>query len=185
MKNIAYYKFITLSKEAREHNKIQSNTRLDCIYHNSNGYEGLVPFVVPKSKQFHIRIVNASNYVRNALYEEAITARGMNLSSLITDCEGCLVAYGYPSKQIHLKNGKLNPLKDFKDDGYIFIYNQERTELELLVFIGGRPCIEDIYYDYINWTTDFGIDELRSNAVQFYNYTWYQTSTQPDLFSNL
>ena len=33
--------------------------------------------------------------------------------------------------------------------------------------------------------TNFGLEDFRDKAEVFYNYNWYQTSTQPDLFSNL
>lgn len=185
MKPNAYYKFIVLPEEVRQGNNIQSNNRLDCIEHWSNGYRGIKPFIVPSTKQFHLRFVTTSNFVRNTTFEETLTSRGMNVSSLMTDCDDCNIAYGFPSKQIHLRSGKLNPLRDFKDDGYIFIYNQERTVLELLIFIGGRPCIEDIYYEYLSGTNDYGINEVRDKAVQFYDYYWYKTSTQTNLFTEL
>ena len=182
---VAYYRFETLPKTVRESHKITSKSRLDCTYHYSNGYKGIDPFKSPKNNQFFINIVDASNYISKRVSDDTITSRGINLSSMIYDCEGCLTAYGYPNKQIHLRNGKLNPLRAFKDDAYIFIHNEDKTVLEMLVFPNEKENIENIYYDYLNGNNDFGLEDFRDKAEVFYNYYWYQTSTQPDLFSNL
>jgi hypothetical protein len=182
---VAYYRFETLPKTVRESNRIVSKSRLDCTYHYSNGYKGIEPFKSPRNNQFFINIVDASNYITKRVSEDTITSRGINLSSMIKDFEDCLISYGYPNKQIHLKNGRLNPLREFKDDAYLFVYNNDKTVLEMLVFPNEKENVENIYYEFINGYSDFDLEEIRDKAEIFYNYFWYQTSTQPDLITNL
>jgi hypothetical protein len=183
MEGIAYYRFQTLPSTVRELNKIVSKKRLDCTHYYSNDYKGIEPFL-NKEKQFFIQINDASNYVYKKISEDSISSRGLNLSSLIYDCENCSIAYGHPNKQVKLRNGKINPLRDFKNDGYIFIHNTEKTELELLVFPNMRDVIDSIYYDVLNGDLNCVINDYRDNAEVFYDY-WTIDNTSPDLFSSL
>jgi hypothetical protein len=173
----AYYKFIVLPDEVRNLNKIKSESRLDCISFTdkvTGNYKGLTFFVNPKG-QFFLYKSSPDSFIeanKKRISEWTLTSKSINLSSIyIEDLEKSEIGYGYPNPHRFLgKNKLINPLYDFRNDGYLFMMNKDFSELELFVIPDGRNLIRSYYQKLKDNCFDAEIKELRNQAKLFFNY---------------
>lgn len=169
---VGYYKLVALSDETKALNKIRSKARLDCIAYAGN-YKGLTNFV-NKQGQLFFYLTPCSNFVEaqsKRVAEWSLTNRGLNFSSIyIEDFDFLEYGYGYPNANSRLSNGEPNPLFLYKNDGYLFIVNNEFTEIEILIIQNGRNLISHFYQHLIDGNFDTDIQKMRAEAKPFYNY---------------
>lgn len=172
----AFYKLATLPEEVRATNKIRSKARLDCVSYTdrmAGGYKGLTNFVNSKGQLFFYKtpcreFVNTDS---RRLAEWSLTNDGQNLSSIfIDDVDFPEVGYGYPNPNRLLSNGRPNPLFAFRNDGFLFLNNEDYSEIELFVVADGRNLINSYYQRLIDGGFDEEVKQLRNEAKVFYEY---------------
>ena len=174
MKNkteIVYYKFSKLPKVVKKLNKIRSEKRIDCTHHfNPIKYNGLTNFV-NKKRQIFFYVTDTTQFSSSFQKSEvALTQSGFNFSSIIYECDGCNIGYGYPNPKYRLSNSQLNPLYKHRNDGYIFIHNEEYSEVELLVFPDKKDLIDSIYNHIIDGYFDEQLEYIQGASKVFYDY---------------
>lgn len=168
-----YYKFIVLPDEVKAQNKIRSKARLDCVLYSGN-YLGLT-FFVNKQNQLSLYKVPAKDIINThckRIAEWALSNNNLNFSSIyIEDLDCPQYGYGYPNKNPFIgKDKKPNPLYKYSNDCYLFIKNNDYTEIEILIIEDGRNLIIPYYEHLIDGRFDNDIKELRDKAIPFYNY---------------
>lgn len=172
----AYFKLVLLSDEVRAANKIRSKARLDCIvfYDMVTGnYKGLTNFVNHKGQLFFYKTPCREFVTTDSkrLAEWSLTGNGLNFSSIyIDDLEYPEIGYGYPNASRLLSNGSINPLFEFRNDGYLFVMNKDYSEIELLIIPDGRNLISSYYQKFIDGGFDDEVRQLRLQAKPFYHY---------------
>lgn len=172
----AYYKLALLPEEVRASNKIKSKARLDCVGFTDRvpgGYKGLTNFVNCKGQLFFYKAPprEFSQADSKRLAEWALTNNSLNLSSIyIEDTDFPEIGYGYPNANRLLNNRSPNPLFPFRNDGYLFLINNDYTEIELLVIVDGRNLITSYYQKMIDGGFEEELLLLRVQASPFYNY---------------
>jgi hypothetical protein len=173
---VAYYKLATLPDEVRAANNIRSKARLDCICQTdlvAGNYKGLTKFVNHKGQLYFYKtpckdFVNTDS---KRIAEWSLTGNGLNLSSIYIDDIDCPeIGYGYPNANRLLSNDSLNPLFEFRNDGYLFLINRDYSEIELLVIPDGRNLIGSYYQKMIDGGFDDDIRAFRQAAKIFYRY---------------
>jgi len=173
---VAYYKFVALPDEVKQSNKIRSKQRMDCIAHSHKlreRYKGLLPFQNNKGQLFlyktAVRDFISANSKR--LAEWSLNNGSLNLSSLyIEDMDYPGIAYGYPNAKPKLSNGQKNPLFEFRNDGYLFLMNNDYSEIEVLIIQDGRNLISSYYQLMIDGETNEQIQKLRERAAPYFIY---------------
>ncbi len=171
----AYYKLIQLPDDTKEANKIRSKKRLDCISFNDQigNYQGLTNFVNSKGQLFLYK-TECRQFVETdskRIAEWSLTGNGLNLSSIyIEDLEFPEIGYGYPNANRLLKDGSINPMFEFRNDGYLFILNKDFSEIEILILPDARNLIGSHYQKFIDSGYDDQIREMRKQAITFYQY---------------
>jgi hypothetical protein len=174
-----YYKLATLPDEVRAANKIISKARLDCISFTdmvAGGYKGLTFFVNDKRHKGQLFFYKTPckdfvNTDSKRLAEWSLTGNGLNFSSIYIDDLDCPeIGYGYPNANRLLSNGSINPLFEFRNDGYLFLINKDYSEIELLVIPDGRNLISSYYQKLIDGGFDDEIRQMRQQAKMFYRY---------------
>lgn len=172
----AYYKLVILPNDVRTINKIKSKARLDCTSFTdmvAGGYKGLTNFVNSKGQMFFYKTPcrDFINTDSKRLAEWSLTGNGLNVSSIyIDDTDFPEIGYGYPNANRLLKDGSQNPLFQFRNDGYLFLLNQDYTEIELFVIPDGRNLISSYYQKMIDGGFDDDVKRLREQAKVFYSY---------------
>lgn len=173
---VSYYKFNALPDEVKKAHGIRSKQRLDCTLHShisKDSYQGLKPFQNKKG-QIVIYKTPARDIVtatRKRIAEWSLTNGSLNLSSVyIEDMDCPEIGYGYPNAKSRLSNGQLNPLFAYRNDGYIFLLNDDYTEIELLVVKDGRNLIGSYYQLMIDGCLNEQFSKLREQAVPFFIY---------------
>lgn len=172
-----YYKMVTLSDEVKSQNKIKSQSRLDCVLF-AGDYKGLTNFVNAKGQLFlyktQCREYIKANIKRRA--EWSLTNNSLNFSSIyIEDFNSKNFGYGYPNGKQKLSNGDPNPLFPFKNDGYLFVINEDYTEVEIFVIKDGRNFITQYYQHLIDGEFEEEFQKIREKAKPFYNYIGLET----------
>lgn len=66
----------------------------------------------------------------------------LNLTGLRFAPDSTTVASGEPSADAKLKNGKDNPLYQWRNDGFLFLFSEDKATLEVIVITGGRAFID-------------------------------------------
>jgi hypothetical protein len=172
----ALFRFSTLTDEVRTANKIRSKARLECISYTdnvANGYKGMTNFVNHKGQLFFYK-TSCKDFVNTdskRLAEWSLTGNGLNFSSIyIDDLDYPEIGYGYPNANRFLNNGSINPLFEFRNDGYLFIMNSDYTEIEILIIPDGRNIISSYYQKMIDGGFDDEVRQLRLQAKIFYQY---------------
>ena len=172
----AYFKLALLPDEVRASNKIRSKARLDCIVYSDlvkGNYKGLTNFVNHKGQLFFYK-TPCKDFVTTdskRLAEWSLTGNGLNFSSIyIDDLDYPEIGYGYPNASRLLSNGSINPLFEFRNDGYLFVMNKDYSEIELLIIPDGRNLISSYYQKFIDGGFDDEVRQLRLQAKPFYQY---------------
>jgi hypothetical protein len=172
----AYFKLTTLTDDLKTANKIKSKARLDCTSFTdlvAGGYKGLTNFINPKGQLLFYKTAcrDFVNSDSKRLAEWSLTGNGLNFSSIyIDDTDFPEIGYGYPNANRYLSNGCLNPLFEFRNDGYLFIINSDYSEIEILIIPDGRNLISSYYQKMIDGGFDFEVNQLRQQAKIFYQY---------------
>jgi hypothetical protein len=172
----ALFRFSTLTDEVRTANKIRSKARLECISYTDNvvnGYKGMTNFVNHKGQMFFYK-TPCKDYINTdskRLAEWSLTHNNLNFSSIyIDDVDFPEIGYGYPNANRLLSKGSINPLFEFRNDGYLFIMNSDYTEIEILIIPDGRNLISSYYQKMIDGGFDDEVRQLRLQAKIFYQY---------------
>lgn len=172
----AYYRLALLPEEVRASNKIRSKARLDCVSFTdlvAGNYQGLTNFVNSKGQLFFYKtpcrdFVNTDS---KRMAEWSLTYSSLNFSSIyIEDMDYPEIGYGYPNAKRLLSNGSPNPLFPFRNDGYLFIVNNDYSEIELIIIPDGRNLISSYYHKMIDGGFNDKVKELREQAKPFYRY---------------
>jgi hypothetical protein len=172
----SYFKLIQLPQEVKDANGIKSKTRLDCIKTSDvipGGYQGLTYFVNKKS-QLYFYLSPAREFVSASSRRRAewsINGQSVNLTSIyFEDVEFPHFGYGYTNANKLLKNGELNPLHPFRNDGFLFVMKPDKSELELFVIPEGKSLISCYYQQMIDGGLDEQMQGLRLRAKTFQQY---------------
>lgn len=171
---MAYFKFERLTTEQRITFKIKSEKRIDCTAtYNSINYRGLDTFINYKGMMYLYPTTNSTTYNSNSIFASdiSLSGSGYNFSSILTDCVDCNKGYGYPNPQHLLSNGKLNPLYNYKDDLYLFIFKKDLSTVEVIVVLGGKKHYNSIYQAFLTGEFDYKINELRSLSRSLFDYS--------------
>ncbi len=168
----AYYLFKNLPPHIKNANGFRSIPRLDCIKYMGN-YQGLDAFKNARG-MFYLYPTDTSNFIdRNGkrIPTIALSNGTYNLSSIHTESlDNPGFAYGYPNPNKRLENGKENPLFDYRLDGYLFVKNEDLSQIEILVIKGGRNLITEAFQRLLDGDFDSELEKLRAEASVFYNY---------------
>jgi hypothetical protein len=169
-----YYKLALLPDEIRTANKIRSKQRLDCIaFTDLIDYKGLTYFVNFKGQLFFYKTPcrDFVNTDRKRLAEWSLTNNSINLSSIyIEDFDFPEIGFGYPNAKRLLSNGSINPMFDFRNDGYLFLMNSDYTEIEILIIPEGRNLITGYYQRFIDNGFEAELKRLRELSKPFCKY---------------
>ena len=167
-----YFLFENLPAEVKKTNGIRSEQRLDCTK-IAGDYKGLDAFKNKKS-MIYLFPTETNDFVEcngKRMATKALTNGTLNLSSLyIGNFNFPTFAYGYPNAKSKLKNGDVNPLYNYRQDGYLFLKNSELTRIELFVIVGGRNLIEEAFNRFLDNDFDSEIEQLRNETKPFFNY---------------
>lgn len=171
-----YFKFQNLPNETRERLNIKSQSRLDCtLSNNPNNYKGLTFFVNGKDQLFFYkapsREISKADPRRRS--DWALTRKSINLTSLFVDLPDYPeYAYGYPpySQYLGKKKDKPNPLYAFRNDLYLFILNNDYSEIEMIIIPDGRNLWNSYYLKLIQGEFNSTISDLRERANTFFDY---------------
>ncbi len=173
MRNLdAYFLLENLPMEVKKANGFRSEARLDCTQFEGE-YKGLEMFKSSKG-MIYLYPTDTSDFIEcngKRMATKALTNGTLNLSSLYVESfENSNYAYGYPNPNRKTESGKLNPLFEYRQDGYLFIKNDDLTRIEIFVIVGGRNLIKEAFTRFIDNGFDLEIEQLRKDAIQFYNY---------------
>jgi hypothetical protein len=170
----AYFKFESLTDEARAKHGIRSKGRIDCTaYTNPNNYLGLIDFINAKG-QMYLYKIPAREFVKansKRLAEWALSNGKLNLSSIyFEDTDYTEYGYGYPNANRLLSNGQPNPLFTYRNDCYLFLINPSLTTVEVLVIANGRNLTGAYYQRLIDGELDSELEQQRAQAKPFFDY---------------
>ena len=174
-KGYAYFKFERLPEQVRAAHNIKSKQRLDCteFCDETSGYSGLEPLLTHK-KQMYLYLTPARDIVNadaQRTSEWSLTKGSLNFSSMYAeDLDYPELSYGYPNSKRTLSNGTENPFYPYRHDGYLFIMNQDITELEILVIPESRNLISSHFQLLIDGELEADLSRLRQNAKPFFDY---------------
>lgn len=175
-----YIKLLQLSDDVKRANKIKvgaSVVRLDCVS-MAGYYEGLDPLISSKGQlKFYLmqtRGIIASSDQRRAGYF-LMGEHSINFSSIFQQTfeiadKGKCYGYGEPNGKKTLKDGQPNPMLKYSDDGYLFIYNPDYTELEILIISSGRFLIQGYLKKLASGGFDEALQAMREQAKTFFTY---------------
>lgn len=109
--------------------------------------------------------------------DKFLGARGsLNFSSIymldsIPDSEGYLIGYGNPYRlQTHGKDKKQNPFYDNRDDGYLFLIEQDWQTIEILVIPNGCNTILGNAMALQDGKYNDALEMMRATANTFFQY---------------
>ena len=173
MRNLdAYFLLENLPMEVKKANGFKALTRLDCTKF-AGEYQGFDMFKTSK-EMIYLYPTDTDEFIicnGKRMATKALTNGTLNLSSLYVESfENSNYAYGYPNPNRKLKKGELNPTYEYRQDGYLFIQNEDLTRIEVFVIVGGRNLIKEALTRFIDNGFDLEIEQLRKDAIQFYNY---------------
>ncbi|HPQ79860.1 MAG TPA: hypothetical protein PLG47_05370 [Candidatus Dojkabacteria bacterium] len=172
----SYFKFLLLPEDVRTSNKIRSKARLDCITYAVNvaeSHKGLTYFVNAKGQLFFYKTPCRDFIDANSkrIAEWSLTNSSINFSSIyIEDLDYPEIGFGYPNANRFLSNGSINPLFNYRNEGYLFLLNQDYSEIELLIIPDGRNLITSYYQKMIDGGFDDEVRDLRKQAKPFFKY---------------
>lgn len=160
--------------KTRHNIKLESKIkRFDCIRYTGY-YKGIEPFMNRKG-MFILYLIKANTMVHTTEERRAeyvLQNNSMNFSSvfplLLPEYTG--FAYGDPNNKEKLKNGKDNPLYEFRNDGFLFIIDPYFTKIEILIIEGGRYTIQGYLKQLAAGEFNDALQHMRKTAKQFFEY---------------
>lgn len=152
-----YLRFERLSEEVRAIHKIRSMVRLDCTTFAGGNYTALDRFKNPKGQMVvypsPCREVVKSNPKRRA---DICLTNGKNISSIFQDFSNLdFLKFGWG---------------DFAGDCFLFIVNQDFTQIEILVLPNLGRFSESLFDKLLDGGFDEQIVSLRDQAKPYFNY---------------
>lgn len=170
----AYYKLEILSDELKSSNKIKVGARIpryDCT-RCSGKYEGINPFINSKG-MFKLSLMECRDFVKTdkrRMTEFALVGgKSYNFSSLFSE-DGNTIYYGYPNGKPFLKDGRKNPLFQFRNDLYIFLIDKTFQEIEILILPNQKGFALELVQSFTEGDYDDDIELFRNNYKTFFNY---------------
>ena len=170
----AYYKLEMLSNKLKAIHKIKIGAkipRFDCTLY-SGSYQGIKPFINPKG-MFKLSLMDSNLFVKTD--KKRITefvlvgGKNLNFSSLFNE-DGGNIYYGYPNGKPFLKDGRKNPLFQFRNDLYVFIIDQDFQQIELLVLPNQKGYALELTQSFLDGDFDDEVNIIKSNTKTFFNY---------------
>lgn len=182
-KDWLYYKYSELSAEIRIQNNLKPTTknRLDCTSFYSTGFDlrGIDFFANEKGMLF-FNLSEPRDFVHSdsrRMAEKALTKTvkkdNYNYSSIYIDNpDQPNYGYGYPakSKLLGKDKQKANPMYAFRDDLYLFIINEDYTEIECIIIPYKRNLSHQYFVKLWQGELDEQIEFFRMNSNVFYDY---------------
>jgi len=174
-KDWIYFKFQSLPQEVRDKFNIKSSNRIDCIrVYNPTGHKGLTFFVNNKNQLFLYKALPKS-FIHTDIRRQAdwtLIGKSINLTSVYSYLHAKGFGYGNPpySKMLGSKKNKPNPLFTWKDDLYLFLYNEELTTIELIVIPNGKSLWNTYFSKLVNGDFDKIIQSMRDASKPFFDY---------------
>ena len=170
----AYYKLEVLPDTIKAVNKIKVGAKIpryDCTNY-AGDYEGIKPFINPKG-MFKLTLMESKEFIKTDKRRMAefalIGGKNLNFSSLFTE-DGSNIFYGYPNGKPYLKDGRQNPLFQYRNDLYIFFIDKAFQQIEILVLPKQKGYALEFYQAISEGDFEDEIETLKSNANTFFNY---------------
>jgi len=170
----AYYKLEMLSDALKAANKIKVGAKIpryDCTEFTGN-YEGIKPFINPKG-MFKLSLMECREFVktdRRRMAEFALVGgKNLNFSSLLAE-DGSNIYYGYPNGKPFLKDGRKNPLFQFRNDLYIFFIDKDFSQIEILILPNQKGFALELVQSFVECDFDDDFKRLKNNAKTFFDY---------------
>ena len=170
----AYYKLSILSDDLKAANKIKvgaKTPRYDCIEF-IGAYEGINPFVNPKG-MFKLSYADSNDVVntdKRRVGEFALVGgKSLTFSSLYS-IEGSNFYYGYPNGKPFLKDGRQNPLIQYRNDLYVFVIDKDFAQIELLVLPNQKGYALELFQSFTEGDFDDDLEKLKNNSNTFFSY---------------
>ena len=180
MKAWSYFELSELPGEIKQLHRIRSGNRLDCVnfYSPDNNLRGLTFFVNFKGQLYFSKtrpnlFVGADIRRQSSLaLITSVKGKTYNLSSIYIDIpERSDMGYGNPSSQKMLGSGdKPNPLYAFRNDLYIFLMNEIRSRVELIIIPDQKNLWLSYYQRFLNGEFEEAVNWLRENSKPFFKY---------------
>jgi len=89
----------------------------------------------------------------------------LNFSGIRFAPDSTTVGSGEPSADKRLKNGKDNPLYEVRNDGFLFLFSDDKATLEVVVITGGRAFIDAYRAQLAAGGFDDWLTETRKTAT--------------------
>ena len=170
----AYYNLEILSDNLKAANKIKVGAKIpryDCTLFNGN-YQGIKPFINPKG-MFKLSLMECRDFVKTDKRRMAefalVGGKNLNFSSLFAE-DGNTIYYGYPNGKPFLKDGRQNPLFQFRNDLYIFLIDKAFQQIEILILPNQKGFALELVQSFIEGDYDDDLDILKNNPKTFFHY---------------
>lgn len=182
-----YGQFVVLPDEVKQRMKVKINPtieRLDCIK-SAGYYKGIEPWINSKG-MFKFYLKRTDEMKADGKRKADYNLQGeysMNFSSVfpfdIQDKQ--FLAFGEPNNKNTVRRSKTinkkriqvdipNPMLPYKNDLFLFIWNNEYTKLELLIIEKGRYLTTAYCNKLLNGGFDDQLKQFRETAQEFYKY---------------
>ncbi len=177
-----YFEFVVLPEDTRALFKIKSTERLDCTWFASDDSMRGMGIFVNSSGMFYIRKNQARQFVDTdprRIADMALTGNisrygPMNITSIHGDMiEHPNVGYGNPDPRKNLRrkgSDRPNPLFAFKDDLYVFLMNEPRTRIEMLIIPGEKNRALSYWKRFAEGEYTEEVQVLREKSRRFFDY---------------
>jgi len=170
----AYYNLKVLSDDLKAANKIKvgaKTPRYDCTEFTGT-YEGIKPFVNPKG-MFKLSLMECREFVKTDKRRMAefalVGGKNLNFSSLFSE-DGSNIYYGCPNGKPFLKDGRQNPLFQYRNDLYLFIIDKDFSQIEILILPNQKGFAIELVQSFIDGDFDDDFNRLKNNTKTFFIY---------------
>ena len=175
-----YIKLEQLPEEVKRVNNIKvgaSVPRLDCTA-MAGYYEGLKCLTSSKGQlKFYLQqtrgLINSNDQRRAVFFlmgEHSINFSSVFMQSFDNADQSKCFGYGEPNKNAMMKNGNLNPMLPYSEDGYLFISNPGFTVIEILIITKGRYLLQGYLKMLENGAYEEALQAMREQAKPIFNY---------------
>jgi len=170
----AYYKLEMLSDDLKAANKIKvgaKTPRFDCTEFTGS-YKGIKPFINPKG-MLKLSLMDCKDFVKTDKKRMAefalVGGKNLNFSSLYAQ-DGSNIYYGYPNGKPFLKDGRVNPLFQFRNDLYIFFIPEDFKQIDLFVLPYQKGFAMELLQSFFEGDFDDDLNTLKNSSNTFFNY---------------
>lgn len=164
---MAYYRLEKLDSLTRQEYNINAPNRLDCTLYNYVDDGRGIDSLKKRSGNHKNMLFGYLCDPFNKQGDYSFNINGINLSTIMYVCEGCNKGFGTPPPD--------NPqFREYRNDGYLFTFNNSYSVLELLVVPNGKHTIASHYGQFLDGEFDDILESHRSSAVPFFPYSRLQ-----------